>query len=297
MINISKRNMNTLDLDNLSTLEIVGKINHEDKKVAYLIEEQLEKISKAIDLIVESFQLGGRLVYVGSGTSGKLAVIDASECPPTFGIDDSMVQGIISGGKDALSGWLEHTEDDEELAVEDIKLRNINDRDVLVGITASGNTPYVRRALEYGKEIGCKTIGLMCSNNGKIKDICDLTISVDVGPEVIMGSTRMKAGTAQKMILNMISTTAMIKMGKTYSNFMVNVKPINKKLQDRVREIVQLATDSDINTVDETLERCNYDPKVAIIVIETGLTVDKAKLVLEKYNGKVAKVLSNQKLK
>lgn len=148
--------------------------------------------------------------------------------------------------------------------------------------------------MEYGKEIGCKTIGIMCTGNGKIKDICDLTILVDVGPEVIMGSTRMKAGTAQKMILNMISTTAMIKIGKTYSNLMVNVKPINKKLRDRVREIVQLATGSNIDTVNKVLEKCNYDPKIAIIVIETDLTVEEAKLALEKHKGKVAKVLSDQ---
>lgn len=278
-------------LDDLSTLEIIKKINNEDKKIAYLVEKQLDQISKAVDLIVESFESGGRLIYVGSGTSGKLAVIDASECPPTFGVDDSMVQGIISGGNAALSGWLEHTEDDEELAIKDLKAKNVNKNDILVGITASGNTPYVRRAMEYGKELHCKTVGIMCSNIGRIKDICDLTISVDVGPEIIFGSTRMKAGTAQKMILNMLSTTAMIKLGKTYLNLMVNVKPINKKLQDRVREIVHLATDTNINTIDEILNKCNYDPKISIIVIETGLTVEDAKLTLEKYHGRVAKVL------
>lgn len=281
------------NLDNLSTFEILKQINDEDKKIAYLVEKQLDQISKAVDLIVETFELGGRLIYVGSGTSGKLAVMDASECPPTFGVDDSMVHGIISGGNDALSGWLEHTEDDEDLVLKDIKLINLNKNDILVGITASGNTPYVRRGMEYGKELGCKTIGIMCSSSGKIKDICDLTISVDVGPEIIMGSTRMKAGTAQKMILNMLSTTSMIKLGKTYLNLMVNVKPINKKLQDRVREIVHLATAVNTNIIDETLNRCNYDPKVAIIVIETGLTIKEAKLMLEKYHGRVAKVLQN----
>jgi len=280
-------------LDDLSTLEIINKINDEDKKIAYSVENQLDQISKAVDLIVEGFELGGRLIYVGSGTSGKLAVIDASECPPTFGVDDSMVQGIISGGNDALSGWLEHTEDDEDLAIKDLKFINLNKNDILVGITASGNTPYVRRGMEYGKELRCKTIGIMCSSTGKIKDICDLTISVDVGSEIIMGSTRMKAGTAQKMILNMLSTTSMIKLGKTYLNLMVNVKPINKKLQDRVRQIVHLATDANTNTIDEILNKCNYDPKIAIIVIETGLNVEEAKSILEKYHGRVAKVLQN----
>ena len=292
-MNMSTENNYKNKLDDLSTLEIINKINDEDKKIAYLVEKQLDQISKAVDLIVESFESGGRLIYVGSGTSGKLAVIDASECPPTFGVDDSMVQGIISGGNAALSGWLEHTEDDEELAIKDLKAKNVNKNDILVGITASGNTPYVRRAMEYGKELQCKTVGIMCSNIGRIKDICDLTISVDVGPEIIFGSTRMKAGTAQKMILNMLSTTSMIKLGKTYLNLMVNVKPINKKLQDRVRQIVHLATDANTNTIDEILNKCNYDPKIAIIVIETGLSVEEAKLMLEKYHGRVAKVLQN----
>jgi len=292
-MNMSTENNYKNKLDDLSTLEIINKINDEDKKIAYLVEKQLDQISKAVDLIVESFESEGRLIYVGSGTSGKLAVIDASECPPTFGVDDSMVQGIISGGNAALSGWLEHTEDDEELAIKDLKAKNVNKNDILVGITASGNTPYVRRAMEYGKELQCKTVGIMCSNIGRIKDICDLTISVDVGPEIIFGSTRMKAGTAQKMILNMLSTTSMIKLGKTYLNLMVNVKPINKKLQDRVRQIVHLATDANTNTIDEILNKCNYNPKIAIIVIETGLSVEEAKLMLEKYHGRVAKVLQN----
>lgn len=292
-MNMSPENNYKNKLDDLSTLEIINKINDEDKKIAYLVEKQLDQISKAVDLIVESFESGGRLIYVGSGTSGKLAVIDASECPPTFGVDDSMVQGIISGGNAALSGWLEHTEDDEELAIKDLKAKNVNKNDILVGITASGNTPYVRRAMEYGKELQCKTVGIMCSTIGRINDICDLTISVDVGPEIIFGSTRMKAGTAQKMILNMLSTTSMIKLGKTYLNLMVNVKPINKKLQDRVRQIVHLATDANTNAIDEILNKCNYDPKIAIIVIETGLNVEEAKLMLEKYHGRVAKVLQN----
>lgn len=286
---------NIANLDNLSTLEIINKINEEDKKIAYFVERELDQISKAVDLIVEGFKGGGRLIYVGSGTSGKLAVIDASECPPTFGVDDSMVQGIISGGKDALSGWLEDTEDDEELALKDLKAIDINKNDVLVGITASGNTPYVISALEYGREIQCKTIGIMCSTSGKIKDICDLTISVDVGPEIIIGSTRMKAGTAQKMILNILSTTSMVKLGKTYLNLMVNVKPINKKLQARVKEIVYLATGANKNKINEILNNCNYDTKVAIVAIKTGLSINEAKSMLEKHHGIIAKVLQNYK--
>jgi N-acetylmuramic acid 6-phosphate etherase len=290
---VSGRNPNTKDIDNLSALEILRKINEEDKKVATAVEDQLDNIAGAADIIVSCFQKGGRLFYIGSGTSGKLGVIDASECPPTFGVDDEMVQGIISGGKEAISGWLEHTEDDEELAVKDLQKQNITDKDVLVGVTASGNTPYVKRAMEYGKKLGCKTIGVICRTHGKLSEICDLTIAVDVGAEVIMGSTRMKAGTAQKMILNMLSTTAMIRMGKTYSNLMVSVKPINKKLKERVKEIVNLATGADINTVESVLEKCNFDAKVAIVVIKSGISIEEAIKALEAANGKVAEALSS----
>ncbi|MBZ9688804.1 N-acetylmuramic acid 6-phosphate etherase [Clostridium estertheticum] len=281
-----------LNLDAMSTFEILKKVNDEDKKIAIAIEKELSNIEKAVELIIESFEEGGRLFYIGSGTSGKLGVMDASECPPTFGVDDSMVQGIISGGVEALSGWLEHTEDEPELAVDDLKVVNINKKDVLVGITASGNTPYVVSAIEYAKSIGCKTIALMCNSKGNIKDICEVTIAIEVGSEVILGSTRMKAGTAQKMVLNMLSTVAMIKLGKTYSNLMVNVRPINKKLQERVREIVKIATGVDDTTVNETLEICEYDPKVCIVKIKSDVTLEKAKEALDKCKGNVAKALA-----
>jgi len=282
---------NELNLDTLSTFEILNKINDEDKKVAIAIEKELRNIEKAIEIITERLENGGRLFYIGSGTSGKLGIMDASECPPTFGVDDSMVRGIISGGVEALSGWLEHTEDDPQMAIHDLKQVDINKNDVLVGITASGNTPYVVRAMEYAKEKGCKTIALICNSKGKLKDICEITIAVEVGPEVILGSTRMKAGTAQKMVLNMLSTVAMIKLGKTYSNLMVNVRPINKKLQQRVREIVKLATGEDDTLVNEVLKICEYDPKVCIVKIKKDVTVEKAKEALEKSKGNVAKAL------
>jgi len=284
-------NNDKVNLDTLSTFEIIKKVNDADKTIAIAIEKELCNIEEAVELIVKSFDAGGRLFYIGSGTSGKLGVMDASECPPTFGVSDSMVQGIISGGVEALSGWLEHTEDEPELAIKDLKGVNINIKDILVGITASGDTPYVVRAMEYAKELGCKTIALMCNPKGKLKDICDVTIAVEVGPEVILGSTRMKAGTAQKMVLNMLSTVPMIKLGKTYCNLMVNVRPINKKLQQRVREIVKLATDKDDALVNEILEICEYDPKVCIIKIKKDVSVEKAKEALEKSNGNVAKAL------
>jgi len=288
---MNQRNLNTKDLDDLSTFEILKKINEEDQKVAEAVNEELGNIEKAVSMIVNSFENGGRLFYIGSGTSGKLGVIDASECPPTFGVDDEMVQGIISGGIGAMSSWLEHTEDDKELAIKDIKEKNVNNNDILVGITASGDTPYVISIIEYGKKLGCKTVGLICSKYGKLKELCDLTIAVDVGAEVIMGSTRLKAGTAQKMVLNMLSTVSMIKIGKTYSNLMVNVKPINKKLKNRVREIVQLATEVDLMKIDLVLENCSYDPKIAIVVIKSGLDIENAKKLLDKNKWKVSEAL------
>lgn len=293
---MKKINSDIINLDNLTTFEILKKINEEDKKVADAVEEQLENIEEAVDVVVECFEKGGRLFYIGSGTSGKLGVIDASECPPTFGVDDEMVQGIISGGKEAINGWLEHTEDDKELAIKDMQQKNINSNDVLIGITASGNTPYVKSSIEYGKKLGCKTIGLICRREGKLQEICDLTIAVDVGAEIIMGSTRMKAGTAQKMVLNMISTTAMIKMGKTYLNLMVSVKPINKKLKNRVKEIVEIATDADSEIINSVLENCNYDPKVAIVVIKSGVNIECAKDTLVKNRGRVSESLKQLKL-
>ncbi|KGG79552.1 N-acetylmuramic acid-6-phosphate etherase [Caloranaerobacter azorensis H53214] len=274
---VEGRNVNTLNIDKLSTLEIIEKINDEDKKVAYAVEKEKNNIAKAVDLIVESFNKGGRLFYVGSGTSGKLGVLDASECPPTFGVDDSMVQGIISGGEKALSGWLEYTEDDEKLAIEDMEKRKVNFKDVVVGISASGNTPYVIKAIEYAKKVGAKTVGLICNSKGKLREICDITICVEVGPEVIMGSTRMKAGTAQKMVLNMLSTASMIKIGKVYSNLMVNVRPINKKLRKRVEEIVYLATGAEEKVIKDVLEKCDYNAKLAIIMIKKKVNLTEAK--------------------
>jgi N-acetylmuramic acid 6-phosphate etherase len=280
-----------MSLDELNIIEVVKQINDGDKKVAFAVEKQLDNISRAVELIVGAIEGDGRLIYIGSGTSGKLGVIDASECPPTFGTEDSLVVGIVSGGSAALSGWLEHTEDDTQLAIINLKAINIRKNDILVGITASGNTPYAISALKYGKSLGCKTIGISCSDTGLIKEICDVSIQVIVGPEIILGSTRMKAGTAQKMVLNMISTAAMIKLGKTYSNLMVNVKPINIKLQNRVVDIVKQATKADEIIVRRVVQECNYDAKTAIIVIETGSSIKGAVKLLESSNGNVWKTL------
>lgn len=288
---IEGRNKNTLDIDTLPTIGIIEKINEEDKKVAFAVEKEKENIAKAVDYIVDSLKNGGRLFYIGSGTSGKIGILDASECPPTFGVDDTLIQGIISGGEKALSGWLEHTEDDEDLAIQDMKEKRINNKDVVVGITASGNTPYVKSAISYAKEKGAKTIGLICNHNGELKNMTDICICVDVGPEVIMGSTRMKAGTAQKMVLNMLSTASMIKMGKVYSNLMINVKPINQKLRRRIESIVHLATGEDIEIIQHVLKKCDYDAKLAIIMINKDIELEEAKKFLQENGGVITKKL------
>jgi N-acetylmuramic acid 6-phosphate etherase len=288
---MEERNQNTLDLDQCSTFEILQKINEEDKKIAYAVESQLPLIEKAVDGIVSRLKSRGRLFYIGSGTSGKIGVLDASECPPTFGVDEEVFQGIISGGMKAISGWLEETEDNEDLAVQDLSDKGITSRDVLVGLTASGNTPYVKRAMMYGKELGCFTVGIICRSEGSIQEICDLTITLDVGPEVIMGSTRMKAGTAQKMVANMISTTSMIKLGKTYSNLMVNVAPINQKLRNRVKEIVRQATDCNLLVIEEVLEQCEFDPRIAIVSIQLNTDTETAQKLLIENDWNVALTL------
>lgn len=282
------RNMLTINIDKAESIEIVEMMNKEDKKIAIAVEKEKINIAKAIDLIVNSFNNGGRLFYIGSGSSGKLAVIDASECPPTFGVDNEMVQGIISGGEKAIAGWLEETEDNENLAVEDLKKRNIQEKDILVGVSASGNTPYVLAGVKYAKERGLKTIGISCRKENKLDKISDRSVVVDVGPEVIMGSTRLKAGTAQKMILNMLSTGSMIKIGKVYSNLMIDVKPINKKLQKRVIDIVSLATETKIEIVKITLEKCDYNPKLAIIMIKENVDLKTAIRILKQNKNKIS---------
>lgn len=282
-----------MNLDGLTTIQLVSIINEEDKKVAFAVEKQVNIISKAVDLIVKGLEKGGRLIYIGSGTSGKLGIIDASECPPTFGVEDSLVQGILSGGTEALNGWLEYTEDDTELAIKDLQDRNIDNKDILVGIAASGNTPYALSALNFAKRLGCKTIGISCNPNNDMKKICDVTIEINVGPEVIQGSTRMKAGTAQKMVLNMLSTISMIKMGKTYKDLMVSVKPINIKLKNRVKDIVKQATSAEDIIINEVVEKCDYDAKLSIIVIKTGVTTIEARRRLEKNFGNLWNTLQD----
>jgi N-acetylmuramic acid 6-phosphate etherase len=285
------RNPNTMNIDRVSTIEMITMINEEDKNVALAVESVKEDIARAVDVIAERMQRGGRLIYVGAGTSGRLGILDASECPPTFGVDFETVQGIIAGGNRAIFKAVEGAEDDAELGKRDLIEKNLNEKDIVCGIAASGRTPYAIGAMKYARKVGAAVLSITMNAESEIAKHADIPISVVVGPEVIMGSTRMKAGTAQKMILNMLSTGAMIKLGKVYGNLMVDVQPSNEKLIVRAKRIVKLATDANDDLIDKVLNETGNNVKLSIIIIETGLPKEKAKELLEKNNGYIAKAL------
>lgn len=290
------RNENTLNIDRVSTLEMITLINEEDKKVAIAVEKEKEQIAKAVDVIAERMLQGGRLIYVGAGTSGRLGILDASECPPTYGVSFGLVQGIIAGGNTAIFKAVEGAEDSEELGREDAIKINLCKNDILCGIAASGRTPYVIGAMKYGREVGTAVLAVTMNKYSRMSEYADIPISIEVGPEVIMGSTRMKAGTAQKMVLNMLTTGAMIKLGKVYGNLMVDVQPSNEKLRVRARRIVKLATDASESIINKTLEETRYDVKLSILVIKTGLSIEEAEKLLTKHRGYIAKALEDVNL-
>ncbi len=283
------RNENTKDIDLLSTVDMVRKMNEEDKLVALAVEDETEHIAEAIDLIAKQFLKGGRLFYFGAGTSGRLGILDASECPPTFSVPFDMVQGRIAGGKDAFLYSVEGAEDNFDLGVEDAKV--LTDKDVCVAISASGNPKYLLGVLHQADEIGAKTIAVTCNSQGRIAEEAGLVICVEVGPEVIAGSSRLKAGTAQKMILNMLSTGSMIKIGKTYENFMIDLKAVNEKLKDRaIRIVAQIA---DVNLADalSTLLKCDWEIKTAIVSLMMNMSIDDARTELKKHGGVLRKII------
>ena len=279
------RNPDSMNLDELSTLEIVRLMNDEDKKVSEAVRANDHIIAGLADEVIKAFKKGGRLVYIGSGTSGRLGVLDASECPPTFGVDSNMVIGLISGGQDAVYSAKEGMEDNRAKAIEDLKEINFTKDDVLVGIAASGRTPYVIQAIEYAKEMGAVTGSIVCNENSPISAISDYPIEAIVGPEVLTGSTRLKAGSAQKMILNMISTSSMVGIGKVYQNLMVDVKPTNEKLRKRAQNIVIEITGADRDTAKEYLTKSNNNVKLAIVMILTHSSKEEAMDKLDKAKG------------
>lgn len=281
-LDTEKRNINTMDLDDISTLEILEKINQEDKKVANCVETELEEIAKAVKFAVKSIKNSGRLIYIGAGTSGRLGILDASECPPTYGVPDDMVIGIMAGGDKAMRKAVEGAEDSKEMAVNDLKDLRLSSEDTLVGLAASGRTPYVIGGMEYAKSLGAKTVAISCVKDAKISKLADAAIEVVVGAEAVTGSTRMKAGTAQKMVLNMISTATMVKIGKVYQNLMVDVATTNEKLRVRALNIVKEATGVSEDEAGELLKASGYDVKVAIVMGIASVDARDSKNTLEK---------------
>ena len=282
-----QRNPNSMHVDSLSALEIVQLMNQEDKQVPLAIEKCLPQIAQAVECIVAAFQQGGRLVYIGAGTSGRLGVLDASECPPTFGVSPEMVKGIIAGGERALRHPIEGAEDSKTQAVVDLQTIQFSSKDVLVGIAASGRTPYVIGALEYAKSLGSVTVSIASNPNSAMANIVDIAIDTVVGPEVLTGSSRLKSGTAQKLVLNMLTTASMILMGKCYQNLMVDVQASNEKLKARAIRIVMQATDCDKALAEETLKLADQNAKLAIMMILSGLDRAQAETLLEKHQGKL----------
>ena len=282
-----QRNPNSMHVDSLSALEIVQLMNEEDKQVPLAIEKCLPQIAQAVECIVAAFQQGGRLVYIGAGTSGRLGVLDASECPPTFGVSPEMVKGIIAGGERALRHPIEGAEDSKAQAVVDLQAIQFSSKDVLVGIAASGRTPYVIGALEYAKSLGSVMVSIASNPNSAMANIVDIAIDTVVGPEVLTGSSRLKSGTAQKLVLNMLTTASMILMGKCYQNLMVDVQASNEKLKARAIRIVMQATDCDKALAEETLKQADQNAKLAIMMILSGLDRAQAEALLEKHQGKL----------
>jgi N-acetylmuramic acid 6-phosphate etherase len=287
------RNPASEDLDGLTALEIVRLINSEDAKIAAAVAEEGDVIAKAIDVIADRLERGGRLIYIGAGTSGRLGVLDAVECPPTFNTHPSQVVGVIAGGYAALTASVEGAEDRPELAVEDLKNVRLTDGDVVVGIATSGRTPYVLGSFEYAQSIGAFTIGLSCNRDSEIARRCDLSITPVVGPEIVSGSTRMKAGTATKMVLNMLTTGAMIRLGKTYGNLMVDLRASNTKLADRARRIVKAVTNLSEPESELLLRDSGGEVKTAIVRHYTGFSSTEARQLLTASHGHLRTALKS----
>ncbi|ENM5791111.1 N-acetylmuramic acid 6-phosphate etherase [Vibrio mimicus] len=279
------RNPDTMDIDLLSSQEIVERLNQQDKQVPLAVEAVLPQIAQAVDKITAAFKQGGRLIYLGAGTSGRLGVLDASECPPTFGVSDQMVIGLIAGGKEAMFTAQEGAEDNATLGTHDLQQIHFSSKDVLIGIAASGRTPYVIGALEYANDLGATTIALSCNPDSPIAEIAQIAISPVVGPEALTGSTRLKSGTAQKLVLNMLTTASMIRLGKSYQNLMVDVRATNRKLIARAVRIVMQATDCQREEAEALLKESHNNAKLAILMHLTGMNYEQATAKLSQSDG------------
>lgn len=286
-----QRNAATMNIDRLPTLDMVYLINREDKKVADAVEAVCPQIAGAIDRIYDRMRRGGRLIYAGCGTSGRLGVLDAAECPPTYSVDPGLVCAVIAGGRDAMFHAAEGAEDSFPQGAEDLRALSLTADDSVVGIAASGRTPYVLGALDYARSVGAFTAAITCCPGSAVERAAEIGISPTPGAEVITGSTRMKSGTAQKMILNMISTGVMVKLGKVYGNLMVDVKASNEKLRERCVSIVRQATGAEDSAVRAALAETNYVCKTAIVMLLLGVNKSDAEAMLARAGGRVADVL------
>jgi N-acetylmuramic acid 6-phosphate etherase len=276
------------NLDALSTVDLVAAMNREDATVADAVAAAKPEIGAAIDGIVTQLSTGGRLIYIGAGTAGRLGILDASETPPTFGTDPSLVVGVIAGGPNAVHTAVENAEDNAEAGAADLRALHLSDGDAVVGVSASGRTPYVLGALAYARSLGAFTVGLSCNAQSPLGRAGDVAIEVEVGPEILTGSTRLKAGTAQKMVLNMLSTIAMVRLGKTYRNLMVDMRATNEKLRARAERTVMLATDADSASAVQALGLADGSVKVAILTLTTGVDVQSAHRLLEQHHGNLS---------
>jgi N-acetylmuramic acid 6-phosphate etherase len=279
------RNPASVEIDQLPTLEMLRVINQEDQQVALAVSQLLPEITRAVDAIAAAFGKGGRLVYIGAGTSGRLGILDASECPPTYGVSAEQVVGLIAGGHKAILQAVENAEDDAELGAQDLKNIQFCANDVLVGIAASGRTPYVLGAMAHARTVGATVCSISCNPGSPLAQAADISMVAVVGPEIVTGSSRMKAGTAQKLILNMLSTGAMIRTGKVYGNLMVDVEATNAKLVERQKRIVMEATDCERAVAERALAQADNHCKTAIVMILAGLTADEARTRLQSSNG------------
>ena len=286
-----RRNETTFGLDEMSVAQAVKLMNQEDHKVPDAVAEQLPQIEKVVSATIASFKKGGRLIYMGAGTSGRLGVLDAAECVPTFGVEPEMVVGLIAGGEQAMTVAVEGAEDDAELGAQDLKDLQLTAKDMVIGIAASGRTPYVIGGLDYARSIAASTGTVACNKDAAISKHAELPIEVDCGPEFLTGSTRLKSGTAQKLILNMISTISMIGIGKVYNNLMVDVKPTNEKLVERSKRIIMQATDADYETAARYFDEAAQNVKLAIVMILTDSTKEEAAEKLIQADGFVKKTI------
>ncbi|MEH7333533.1 N-acetylmuramic acid 6-phosphate etherase [Neobacillus drentensis] len=291
LLTTESRNEQSMQIDTANPFDILRIMNEQDQLVALAVKEVLPEVEAAVQFVVASFKKGGRLIYMGAGTSGRLGVLDAVECPPTFSTNPEMVQGLIAGGEGAFLKAVEGAEDQPELGESDLKELGLTKDDTVIGIAASGRTPYVIGALRYARSLGAKTVALSCNKNAAISKEADQAIEVIVGPEVLTGSTRLKSGTAHKMILNMISTSSMILLGKAYENLMVDVHVSNQKLKERAIGIICKITGVSYETASETLEQADLQVKTAIVMIKTNTTKQDAEQLLIEANGYVKKAI------